>query len=43
MLAYASGKSLAVLSDDVARNTAEGWVPYRGMAERHFAYLRSTL
>ena len=43
MLAYASGRSLAVLSDDVARNTAEGWVPYRGMAERHFAYLRSTI
>jgi ribulose-5-phosphate 4-epimerase/fuculose-1-phosphate aldolase len=43
MLAYASGKKLATLSDAVARNTAEGWIPYRGMAERHFAYLKSTL
>lgn len=43
MLAYAAGKPLAVLSDAVAQNTAEGWVPYRGMAERHFAYLKATL
>ena len=43
MLAYASGRPLAVLSEAVARNTAEGWIPYRGMAERHFAYLKSTL
>ena len=43
MLAYASGQSLAVLSDAVAQNTADGWIPYRGMAERHFAYLKSTL
>lgn len=43
MLAYAAGKPLAVLSDAVAQNTAEGWIPYRGMAERHFAYLKSTL
>lgn len=43
MLAMASGKPLAVLSDAVARNTAEGWGPYQGMAERHFAYLKSTL
>lgn len=43
LLALASGKPLAVLSDDVARNTAEGWSPYRGMASRHFEYLKSTL
>jgi ribulose-5-phosphate 4-epimerase/fuculose-1-phosphate aldolase len=43
MLACATGKKLAVLSDAVAQNTAEGWIPYRGMAEKHFAYLKSTL
>lgn len=43
MLAYAAGKPLAVLSDDVARKTAEGWTPYRGMAQKHFAYLKSAL
>lgn len=43
ILAYASSKPLAVLSDEVARNTAEGWIPYRGMAQKHFAYLKSTL
>ena len=43
MLAYASGKPLAILSDAVAQNTADGWIPYRGMAEKHFAYLKSTL
>lgn len=43
MLAYASGQPLNVLSDDIARKTAEGWHDYRGMAFEHFAYLKSTL
>ncbi|MCV0395659.1 MAG: class II aldolase/adducin family protein [Rhizobiaceae bacterium] len=43
ILALSSGRPLAVLSDEVARNTAEGWLSYRGMAERHFDYLKSTL
>lgn len=43
ILALSSGRPLAVLSDAVARNTAEGWIPYRGMARRHFDYLKSTL
>ena len=43
MLAFATGKPLAVLSNDVAYATAEGWIPYRGMAEKHFAFLKSTL
>lgn len=43
LLAYASGKALAVLSDDVAEKTAQGWEPYRGMSDAHFAYLKSTL
>ncbi len=43
ILARSSGQPLAVLSDAVAQNTADGWVPYRGMARRHFDYLRSTL
>lgn len=43
LLAYASGRPLAVLSDEVAEKTAQGWEPYRGMADAHFAYLKSTL
>lgn len=43
ILAMSTGKPLAVLSDNVARNTAEGWKPYRGMGKRHFDYLKSTL
>jgi len=41
MLARAAGAPLAVLPDAVAQNTADGWRAYRGMAERHFEYLKS--
>ena len=43
MLAYASGRPLHVLSDEVAEKTAAGWDAYRGMAPAHFAYLKSEL
>lgn len=43
ILAMSSGKPLSVLSDDVARATAEGWASYRGMAVRHFNYQKSVL
>lgn len=43
LLAYASGRALAVMSDALAETTARGWEPYRGMADAHFAYLKSTL
>lgn len=43
ILALSTGKPLSILSDDVARATAEGWTAYRGMAARHFAYLKSCL
>ncbi len=43
ILALSAGRPLSVLSDEVARNTAEGWKPYRGMAARHFDYLKSKL
>ncbi|MEF0941225.1 class II aldolase/adducin family protein [Rhizobium sp. BR 362] len=43
MLAYASGQALNILSDGVARRTAEGWHAYKGMAIAHFDYLKSTL
>jgi ribulose-5-phosphate 4-epimerase/fuculose-1-phosphate aldolase len=43
ILARSSGQPLAILSDAVAQNTADGWKPYRGMAQKHFDYLRSTL
>lgn len=43
ILARSSGQPLAVLSDAVAQNTADGWRAYRGMAKEHFTYLRKTL
>ncbi len=43
ILARSTGQPLAVLSDEVAQNTAQGWDAYRGMAARHFNYLKSTL
>ncbi|WP_226550643.1 class II aldolase/adducin family protein [Celeribacter naphthalenivorans] len=43
ILARSTGQPLAVLSDAVAQNTADGWIAYRGMAQRHFEYLRSQL
>ncbi|WP_108260864.1 class II aldolase/adducin family protein [Mangrovicoccus ximenensis] len=43
ILARSSGQPLAVLPDAVAQNTADGWEAYRGMAERHFAFLRAQL
>lgn len=43
ILALSTGKPLAVLRDAVAEETALGWLAYRGMAERHFAYLTSVL
>ena len=43
LLAYASGQPLNVMSDNVARTTAEGWRAYAGMADAHFAHLKSVL
>jgi ribulose-5-phosphate 4-epimerase/fuculose-1-phosphate aldolase len=43
LLAFGSGRELAVMSDAVAANTAEGWRAYAGMADAHFAYLKSVL
>ncbi|MDE4190333.1 class II aldolase/adducin family protein [Phaeobacter gallaeciensis] len=43
ILARSDGSPLAVLSDAVAQNTADGWRAYRGMAEKHFSYLCSVL
>lgn len=43
ILAYSTGQPLAVLSDELARQTAEDWLPYTGMAYAHFDYLKSTL
>ena len=41
--ALGSGQELGVMTDEVARNTAEGWKAYAGMADAHFAYLKSVL
>lgn len=43
MLALGSGQPLAVLSDEVAERTAEGWKAYRGMADAHFDHLKRQL
>ncbi|MCD9149215.1 class II aldolase/adducin family protein [Pseudophaeobacter flagellatus] len=43
ILARSSGTPLAVLSDAVAQNTADGWRAYQGMAACHFAFLKSQL
>ncbi len=41
--AFASGQPLQVMSDAVARHTAQGWDAYRGMAFAHFDHLKSLL
>ncbi len=43
VLALSTGQPLAVLSDEIAQGTSDGWIPYRGMAAKHFAYLKSCL
>lgn len=43
MLAYASGQPLNILSDEIARKTAEDWRAYNGMAFAHFDYLKRRL
>ncbi|WP_370321789.1 class II aldolase/adducin family protein [Oricola sp.] len=41
--ALGSGQELGVMTDEVARHTAEGWKAYAGMADAHFAHLKSVL
>lgn len=43
LLALSTGQPLAVLSDEVAQKTADGWASYAGAADRHFDHLKSTL
>jgi ribulose-5-phosphate 4-epimerase/fuculose-1-phosphate aldolase len=43
MLAYASGRPLNVMSDELARRTAAGWRPYHDAAFAHFAQLKGLL
>ena len=43
MLAYASGQPLNVLSDAIAKRTADGWRAYEGMAFAHFEQLKTML
>jgi ribulose-5-phosphate 4-epimerase/fuculose-1-phosphate aldolase len=43
VLAYSTGKPLAVLSDEVAERTALGWETYSGFAEAHFAEMKAIL
>lgn len=43
VLAYATGRPLAIMDDDLAEKTAAGWDAYAGAADAHFAHLRSEL
>ena len=43
LLALASGRPLAVMSDAVAARSAQGWRAYAGKADAHFAHLKSVL
>lgn len=43
MLAYASGRPLQVLPDDIARKTRDAWAAYAGAADAHFAYWKQEL
>ncbi len=43
LLARATGQPLKVMPPDVAANTASGWKAYAGMADSHFAHLKSVL
>lgn len=43
ILARSTGQDLAVLPPEVAQATALGWLAYRGMAARHFDYLKGIL
>lgn len=43
LLAWASGRPLTVMPDEVAARTAAGWRGYRGMADAHFAHLKRVL
>lgn len=43
MLAYATGRPLSVLPDDVAEATAQGWDRYRDAYQAHFAEARRIL
>ena len=41
--AMSTGRDLGRMTDAVARHTAEGWRAYAGMADAHFAHLKSVL
>jgi ribulose-5-phosphate 4-epimerase/fuculose-1-phosphate aldolase len=43
LTALGSGQELGVMSDEVARRTAEGWKAYSGMADAHFDHLKAVL
>ncbi|MDF2388336.1 class II aldolase/adducin family protein, partial [Nostoc ellipsosporum NOK] len=43
MLAYSTGQPLNVMCDDLARKTADGWLPYKDQAFAHFDYLKRQL
>lgn len=43
LTAHGSGQPLGIMSDEVAQHTAEGWKAYAGMADAHFAHLKSVL
>ncbi|WP_062221158.1 class II aldolase/adducin family protein [Aureimonas sp. D3] len=43
VLAYSTGQPLNVMSEELARKTADGWLPYNDQAFAHFDYLKRQL
>ncbi len=43
VLAYSTGQKLNIMSDELAERTAQGWEPYVGMGEAHFAQQKKLL
>lgn len=43
LLAMGTGRPLALMTDAVAAHTAAGWKAYAGMADAHFAHLKTVL
>ncbi|PVB61673.1 class II aldolase/adducin family protein [Labrenzia sp. 011] len=41
--AYATGRPLAIMSDNLAAKTAAEWEPYKGMGHAHFDHLKREL
>lgn len=43
ILAYSTGQPLNIMDDELARKTADGWLPYNDQAFAHFDFLKRQL